>query len=177
MRKTAGFLKFFVTFAIVVGILGVLLLLVAEGYLLAAGNLSAMSGAITISGTGITPETIDAMKPFLLIAIGLTLVALIFSIMGGFKTRKALAECQEERPFSQLCIDNIKASARLDIISGIIGIVSTVILTVAASSITLNGTSVKDTTATVHLGFILNAVQKYLLYHIACYGQSLENKQ
>ncbi|MBQ9424856.1 MAG: hypothetical protein IJU42_02825 [Erysipelotrichaceae bacterium] len=177
MKKTAGFLKFFTTVALVFEIASAVLLGVVVVALLMAGSFSALAekgGIITVSGGTMTPEEMDALKPIVLAALGLSLAALIMTIIGTQKTRTALGECKEERPFSEKCVKALKTSARMDIIGGIFGIVTAIALSLMASSVTVNGASVGKTSSNMSLTWLFYAVLKYLLYHIASYGHSLE---
>ncbi|MBQ2657585.1 MAG: hypothetical protein IJF87_03320 [Erysipelotrichaceae bacterium] len=177
MKKTAGFLKFCFTVAMVVEIATAVILGIVVVALLMAGSFSALAakgGIITVSGTNMTPEEMDALKPIALAALGLSLAALILAIIGTLKTRTALGECKEERPFSQKCVDALKTSARMDIIGGILGIVTAIVLALMASSVTVNGASVGKTSSNISMTWLFYAALKYLLYHIANYGHSLE---
>lgn len=178
MRKTAGFLKFCCTVILVFEAIMALILAFADGILLVTGSLSELAekagSAISIQGANITPEQLDAFKPFILIALTLALVSLVLIIIGTLKTRTAFAECKEERPFSQKCVDALKVSARMEILSGLVGIASACVLTFMAANLKINGTSSGSSTITVSLTFVIYAVGKYLLYHIAKYGNSLE---
>ncbi len=180
MKKTAGILKFCCTLALVLEILMAVMVAFIEVALLMAGSfseLAAKSGAITIDGGTMTPAEMDALKPFLLIALAFSLVALVLAIVGTVKTRTALGECKEERPFSEKCVNAVRASARLEIIGGIVGIVSSIVLSLMGSSLTVNGTHLGKSSTTLSLSFLFYAVEKYLLYHIAEYGHGLETKQ
>ena len=181
MKKTAGFLKFCTTVVVVLEVLVTVVLAIVEGALLMAGSFSSLAAksgsAITIKGGTMTPAELDALKPVVLIAIGIALVSAILALLGTLKTRTALGECKLERPFSAKCADNIKASARFEIIGGIVGIIGAIVLAFMSSSLTVNGVSVGGTMCTVNLAFLFYAVEKYLLYHIAEYGHSLETDQ
>ena len=122
MKKTAGFLKFCYTIALVFEMAAAVLLGIITVALLMAGSFSALAtqgSVITVSGGTMTPEEMDALKPIVLAALGLSLAALILAIFGTQKTRTALGECKEERPFSEKCVKALKTSARMDIIGGI----------------------------------------------------------
>lgn len=177
MKKTAGFLKFCYTIGLIFEILAAVLVAIVEVILLMAGSFSSLAektGAITVSGGTLTPAEMDALKPIVLIAIACALAGVIMAIIGTLKTRTALSECKVERPFSQTCVDALKASARMDIIGGIFGIVTAIVLALMASSLTINGTSVGKSSTTMSLTWLFYAAMKYLLYHIAKYGHSLE---
>ncbi len=180
MRKTAGFLKVCETIMLVLEILVAVILAVTEVLLLVMGSFSAIAAkagsAITISGGNLTPAELDSIKPFIMIAICFALVSVVLAIIGTIKTRKALDECREERPFSDESVSNILSAARIEIIGGIFGIISSLVLTFMAAGITINGTSVANSSTSLNLTFIFHAVEKYLLYHIADYGRSLENR-
>ena len=180
MRKTAGLLKFCCTFALVFEIIGAIMLVIAEAFLLFAGkfsDLAAKAGdAITVEGNGLTPEQMDALKPIILIVIALGLLSLAFAIFGTLKTRTALQECREERPFSKTCVDAIKASARLEIIGGIIGIVGSIVVSFMSAPVKILGTNLSSSMSSWNLSFLFYACEKYLLYHIAEYGHSLEKR-
>lgn len=179
MRKTAGILKGCCTFAIVIACLALVLLVIAEAALLMAGSFSSLAekagNALVINGGTLTPEELDAFKPILLIVLGLGIVTIVLAILGAIKTRTALNECKEERPFSQKSVDAIKNSARLQILGGIIGIVGTILIAVMASGLTINGRPVASSSGSFNLSFLFYAIEKYLLFHIAEYGHSLEN--
>ena len=180
MKKTAGILKFCCTVVLVLEILITVILVLALGAILLAGNfsdLAAKTGAITINGGTMTPAEMDTLKPIVLIALASGLVALVFTIMGTVKTRTALGECKEERPFSEKCVNAIKASARLEIVGGIVGIVSSIVLAVMGSSLTVNGTPVGRSSTTLSLTFLFYALEKYLLFHVAKYGHGLETNE
>ena len=178
MRKTAGFLKMCCTFVIV--LLVIVAVTLAAGFAVIAlspsfSELAAKAGnAITIEGGNLTPAEMDALKPVILGVMGVALVGLVLFIMGTLKTRTALNECKEERPFSRKCAESLKASARLEIIAGLVGIAASLIMNFMAGRLTFGGTPAGSTTVTYSLSFVFYAAEKYLLYHVACYGHSLE---
>lgn len=178
MKKTAGILKFISTIALILEIVGAVLLALIMVFLLVAGSFSDLAAkensAITIEGGTMTPAELDALKPIILIALATALVSVIFTMIGTIKTRTALGECKEERPFSKRCVDALKASARIEVIGGLFGIVTAIVLSLMASALTVNGTPVGKTSTTASLTFLFYAVQKYLLFHVAQYGHSLE---
>ena len=177
MKKTAGILKFCYTLGLVIEIAVAVVLAVTEVALLLAGSFSSLAekgSVITVDGGTLKPEEMDALKPIVLVAIGLSLAAVILAIIGTLKTRTALSECKKERPFSEKCVNALKMSARMDIFGGIFGIVTALVLSLMASAITVNGSSVGKTSSTVSLTWLFYAALKYLLYHIADYGHSLE---
>ena len=178
MRKTAGFLKVCYTIVLVFEVLAAILCAGLEVFLLAVGNLSDLAAkagsAITISGGTMTPAEMDALKPVMVAAIGIAVVGIILAILGTIKTRKALGEIKEERPFSEEATKSIKAAANLGIAGGVVGIIGAVVFAVMAKNLTVNGSSVSSTTLSMNLTFIIDAVEKYMFYHIAKYGQGLE---
>lgn len=178
MKRTAGILKAFATIAMILVIVMLVILVIAEAALLIAGPFSSLAektgSAITIEGGTMTPAELDALKPIIMIAVAAGIAALIFTIMGIQKTRKALAECKEERPFSAVCVKAVRDSARLEIIGGIVGIIASIILSLMVKSLTVNGTPVGRSSASLNLTFLVYAIQKYLLFHVAEYGHSLE---
>lgn len=178
MRKTAGFLK---TCCTIVLALLVIATLVVAGVLVVvamAGSFSElaakMGNVITISGGSMTPAEMDALKPVILGVMAAAIIALILAILGTLKTRDALTECKEERPFSQKCADSLKAAARFEVIGGVAGIVCSVVLSFMASKLTVNGSPLSSGSTSFSLSFIFNAVMKYLAYHVVDYGHSLE---
>ncbi|MBQ6477811.1 MAG: hypothetical protein IJI44_00430 [Erysipelotrichaceae bacterium] len=178
MKKTAGILKFLSTLAMVLEVIGLLAVAAVVVTLLVAGNFSDLAAQsnspITVNGGTMTPAEMDALKPIILIAMAFALASLVFTFIGTLKTRTALGECKEERPFSEKCVNAVKLSARMEIIGGLVGIVSSIVLALMASSLTVNGTSVGSTSTRLSLTFLFYALEKYLLYHIAKYGHSLE---
>ena len=178
MKTTAGILKFCYTLGLIFEILVALLLAVVEGFLLMSGSFSELAAKdgspITVNGGTMTPEEMDALKPIILVTIGIALVAVILALIGTLKTRTALGECKKERPFSEKCVNALRTSARMDIIGGIVGIVAALVLAMMASALTVNGTPVGKTSGHASLTFLFYALLKYLLYHIARYGHSLE---
>ncbi len=178
MRKTAGILKFCCTLALVLEVLAAIFVAVGLIALAMAGSFSSLAAKtdspITITGGTLTPEEMDALKPFVMIALASAVLGLLFTIIGTMKTRTALGECKQERPFSEKCVKAIKASARMEIIGGLAGIASSVILMLLASSLTVNGISAGKSSGSMSLTFLFYAVLKYLLYHIANYGHTLE---
>ena len=180
MKKTAGILKFCYTIVLALEILVTVIVAITEVALLFAGNLSdhmSGEGGITVSGGTMTPAEVDALKPIVLIALAIAIVSLIFTILSTLNAKKALAECKEERPFSEKCVKALKASANLEIIGGVISIVSSIILAVMGSSLTVNGTSIGKSSTTLSLSFLFYALMKYMLYHVAEYGHSLETNE
>lgn len=181
MKRTAGFLKFFATVVVITEIIVAVILAIAEVALLVAGSFSSLAektgSAITVKGGTMTPAEMDALKPIVLIGIGIALLSVILALLGTLKTRKALGECKLERPFSAVCASSVKASARYEILSGIVGIVGAIVLSLMSSSLKVNGVPIGGTMSTVNLAFLFYAVEKYLLYHIAEYGHSLETDQ
>ncbi|MBQ9036954.1 MAG: hypothetical protein IJ115_05850 [Erysipelotrichaceae bacterium] len=180
MRKTAGFLRVLCSIALVFEVLACVILVGVEVFLAFIGNFSDIAAktgnAITISGGTMTPAEMDAIKPIIMIVIALSLVTVVFAIIGTVKTRVALSECKEERPFSDKCVAALLSAARLQIIGGLIGIVGTVVLQTMASKLTVNGTPIGSSATSFNLTFLVNAVEIYLLYHIAKYGNSLEKR-
>ncbi len=180
MRKTAGFLKFVCTVSLVFEVLVGIILAICFIALLLAGSFSELAAkagdAITISGGTMTPAEMDALKPVIMIALGSSLVAVVLAILGTVKTKSALSEVKDERPFSDKCVESIKSAARIEVIGGIFGIVGALVFSVMASKLTVNGTPVGTTSASLNLTFIIQAVQKYMYFHVAKYGQSLENR-
>ena len=180
MRKTAGFLRFGCTLIVIFEIIAVAFLAITEVALLVMGNFSDLAAktgnAITINGGTMTPAEMDALKPAVLVAMGIALAAVIFALLGTLKTRTVLSECREERPFSQKSVNSLKASARLEILGGLIGIIGSIVLYVMASKLTVNGVTVGRSMMTTNLTFLIYAVEKYLLYHVAEYGHSLEKR-
>ncbi len=179
MRKTAGFLKACCTFVLVLEIVAIVMLAIAGGFLAFTGKfseLAAKSDAITVEGNSLTPEQMDALKPVILAVIAIGLLVLVLTLLGTLKTRTALEECKEERPFSSKCVDAIKASARFEIIGGLVGIIGGIVLSFMSAPIKVLGTSVSSRMSSLNLSFLFYACEKYLLYHVAEYGHSLENK-
>ena len=177
MKKTAGILKFCYTVGLVLEVLVTVIIAITEVALLLSGNLSdhmSGEGGITVSGGTLTPAELDSFKPVVLIALGFAIVSLVFTILSILKAKKALAECKEERPFSEKSVKAIKASANLEIIGGVISIISSIILAVMGSSLTVNGTPIGKSSTTLSLSFLFYALMKYMLYHVAEYGHSLE---
>ena len=181
MKKTAGFLKACATFVVIIEILAAVIVAIAGVALLMAGSFSSLAertgNAITVNGGTMTPAEMDALKPVVLLGVALALVTIVMALLGTLKVRKALNECKLERPFSTVCAESVKASARFEIIGGIVGIIGGVILATMASSLKVNGASMGSTSISFNLGFLFYAVEKYLLYHIAEYGHSLETNQ
>ena len=180
MKKTAGFLKFACSltmfFEVIVGIFVAFVF----GVILLIKDFSQFSdktgGAITVSGEALTPEQLAALKPNLLVAFGFALAAIVFAFLGTSKFRKALTECKKETPFSDASVQAIKASARYEVIGGIVGIIGALVSSVMGSGIQINGNSLVSSMNTIHLSFLVYACEKYLLYHIARYGNSLEKR-
>ena len=180
MKKTAGFLRLLETISLVFQIIGTALLALVAVFLAFAGKLSEIAAKydniITISGSAVSPAELDALKPFLLAAIGIGIISLLFTILGTIKLRKVYAECKDEQPFSDECVDNLHGAARLQLIGGAFGIVSSIIMLLWGGSLTVNGSSISSSGITIELNFIVKAVTLYLLYHIAAYGRTLENR-
>lgn len=178
MRKTAGFLKVCCTIVMVFMVIAAMALtagLVVIALSASFSELAAQSGnAITISGGEMTPAEMDALKPVILGVLAAGLIGVILSILGALKTRAALTECKEERPFSQKCIDSFKSAARYEVIAGLVGIASSLVMSFMASNLTVAGTKLGGSTTTFSLTFVLYAVMKYLAYHVASYGHTLE---
>lgn len=181
MKKTAGFMKFCFTLALVLEVLTAIVLVIATIALLMMGSFSSLAemtnSPITIDGGTMTPAEMDALKPVLLAALGFSVAALILTIIGTIKTRQALNEVKEERPFSEKCVKALKASARMEVLGGIVGIISSVVMMMMASSLSVNGSPIGKTTSSASFTFLFYAVQKYLLYHVAQYGHSLETNR
>ena len=183
MKKTAGFLKFFATLAIILLVLALVACVLGEGVLLTSGDLSSLQGSvegfITINSTEEIPFTVaqlNELKPALLFAVAFAAIILLLSLLSMIKIRKVLGECKEETPFSEVSCRNLKGAARLEIIAGIIGIIATIVSTfLLRLDVTINGKTLTDTTINLNLSFIFTAVFLYLLYHVAQYGKSLEN--
>ena len=94
MKKTAGILKFCYTLGLVIEIVVAVVLAVTEVALLLAGSFSSLAekgSVITVDGGTLKPEEMDALKPIVLVAIGLSLAAVILAIIGTLKTRTALS--------------------------------------------------------------------------------------
>ena len=180
MKRTAGFLKFLCTFTLVFEAIAAVSMLIAACALLFMGNFSELTNVpgnmITVDSTNLTPEQLDAMKPVMLVTVVFFLASILLALYGTLKTRTALDECKNERPFSQLCVDSLKTSARMEIISGIVGILASIVISVVSAPIRVNGASVGSSMGTLNLTWLLYAVEKYLLYHVAEYGRSLENR-
>jgi hypothetical protein len=179
MKKIAGILKICCTFVLIVEIIALAMVAFTAGALALAGSFSGLAAKegspFTISVENMTPAEMDEMKPVVLIALALVIVSLVLVVIGTLKTRTALNECRKERPFSEKCMNAVKISARMEVISGLFGIVSSLFLGMAASSLKINGSSIGGTSSsTASLTFVIYALQKYLLYHIARYGHSLE---
>ena len=178
MAKTAGFLKFIETVGLVFEVIAAIFLAFLEVFFAVIGNFSDIAAktgnAITISGGTMTPAEMDAFKPAVMVVIAIGLVSVIFGIIGTLKTRKTLKEIQEMRPFSPEAVKSIKTAAQVEIIGGIAGIIGSLILTFMVSNLTVNGTSLGNTSVTMNLTFIIDAVQKYMFYHIMNYGNQLE---
>lgn len=180
MRKTAGFLKFGCTLIVVLEVFVAIVFAILLGALLFVGSFSELAAktgnAITVDGGTMTPAEMDALKPVILVAIAIGLAAIIFALLGTLKTRTVLGECKAERPFSQKSVDSLKASARLEIIGGLIGIIGSFVMYAMASNLKVNGVTVGRSMASTNLTFLIYAVEKYLLYHVAEYGHSLEKR-
>ncbi len=178
MKKTAGILKFCCTLALVLEVLIAVIVAVGVVALLMAGSFSNLAAKtdspITISSETMTPAEMDALKPIVMIALALALLSLLLTIVGTMKTRTVLSECKQERPFSEKCVKALKTSARMEIVGGLVSIAGSVIMMLAASSLTVNGTPVGRSSSTVSLTFLFYALLKYLFYHIAEYGHTLE---
>lgn len=178
MRKTAGFLRGCCTFAIVLAGFGTVMMAIGFVAIAFAGSFSELAAkadsAITISGGTMTPAEMDALKPVILGALGASLASMVLTIFGAVKTRDALTECREERPFSQKCADSLKTSARIEIIAGLVGIAVAAVLSFMAANLTVNGAKLGGSGGTFSLSFIFYAVLKYLFYHIVSYGHTLE---
>ena len=181
MKKSAGFLKFLETIALVFEIIAIIILVLVIVFLLISGGVSGLAekvkGAVTISGVDITAKDLETVTPIVLGALVSGVVSLLFAILGTFKTHKVLDECKNERPFSDVSVNNLKAAARLELIGGIVGVICTVALNIAAGGIRLNGASISNSAASIELGFIITAAVKYLLYHVAEYGNLLEGRE
>jgi len=180
MRKTAGFLKFGCTLAVILIAFVAIVLAFLLGTLLFIGSFSELAAktgnAITVNGGSMTPAEMDALKPVVIIGIGIALAAAVFALLGTMKLRTVLGECKEERPFSQKSVNSLRSSARLEILGGLIGIIGSIVMYVMASNLKVNGVTVGRSMMTFNLSFLIYAVGKYLLYHIAEYGHSLENR-
>ena len=180
MKKTAGFLKFCCTFAMVFLVFGIVILALTGGFLIAVGSLSELAGkagkAITIDAGTLTPAELDALKPVVLIALCFALVSVVLALIGTINTRKALKECQKETPFSDISVNSLLTSARMEIIAGVIGIIGGFVVSFMASKLTVNGSPIGSSMSTINLSFVFYAVMKYLLYHIAEYGRKLERR-
>lgn len=180
MRKTAGFLRVWCSIALVFEVLACVILVGIEVFFAFIGNFSDIAAktgeAITISGGTMTPAEMDALKPVIMGVIAAGIVAVVFAIIGTLKIRVALAECKEERPFSDKSVAALLSAARIQIIGGLVGIVGTVVLQIMASKLTVNGTPIGSSATSFSLTFLFNAVEIYLFYHIAKYGNSLENR-
>ncbi len=182
MRKTAGFLKVICIIAIVFEVIAIVCVAVALAAVAFVGDFSAIAektgGAITISSTGttLTPAEMDALKPVILVALGIALLTLIFAFLGTKKEKNVLAECQAERPFSAKSVSDLKGAARLELIGGFVGVAGAVVMMFMGKNLQVNGTSVGNSSLSLNLSFLIYAVQKYLLYHVAEYGHSLENR-
>ena len=179
MRRSAGFLKFLASVALFFEVVCTVILIAVEAILVMAGKFSELaekSGAITVSGGTMTPEEMDALKPVVLAVIAFGIIALLLAALGTLKTRQALEEIKSERPFSDKAIDSIRAAARLEVIGGIVGILGSIVLSTMASQLKINGASAGQSSMTFHLSFVILAAEKYMFYHVAKYGQSLEMK-
>lgn len=178
MKRTAGFLKLCCTIGLVFEVIIAVMIAFADGIILAAGKLSELAAkapeAISIQGGSLTPQEMDALKPFILIALTAVLLSLILTIVGTLKTRAALGECKEERPFSQKCVNSLKISARMELFAGLVAIIGSGVLAFMASNLKVNGVAMGSSSVTVSLSFLIYAALKYLLYHVAEYGNSLE---
>lgn len=178
MRKTAGFLKICCTIALVFLVIGAMAVTAGLVVIAVAGSFSELAAkagnAITISGGNLTPAEMDALKPVILGIMAAALIAVILAILGTLRTRDALNECKEERPFSQKCADSLKSAARYEVLGGVVGIVSAIIMSFMTANLTVNGTSLGSSSTTFSLTFVLYAVMKYLAYHVVNYGHSLE---
>ncbi|MCR4632916.1 MAG: hypothetical protein K5648_02190 [Erysipelotrichaceae bacterium] len=181
MKKTAGFLKFACSLTMFFEVIAGIFVAFVFGVILLIKDFSQFSdktgGAITFSGETLTPEQLNALKPNLLVAFGFSLAAIILAFLGTSKFRKALSECKKETPFSKTSVEAIKASARYEVIGGIVGIIGGIVTYIMGSGIQINGNSIVSSMNTIHLSFLIYACQKYLLYHIAQYGHSLEKQQ
>lgn len=181
MKKTAGILKVFWTIGIVLEILMIIVLGAVGAMVLSVGSFSQIAessgGAITLSTGGeISAAELDALKPLILVAILVALVGMIFGLLGSLTTRKAISEVKEERPFSQTSIDAIKRGGKLEIVGGIVGFISSLMLYFWAASLTIGGVSIGSTSFSYNFTFVLRAVELYMLYYVAVYGKSLEDK-
>lgn len=180
MRRTAGFLKFASTVVIIFEVLAALAFGGAGIALLFMGSFSNIANStgisITISGTSMSLAEMDAKKTIILVAFGIAFLALVLTIIGTVKTRKAYSECKEERPFSDECVNSLLSAARLEIIGGLVGIIGSLIISFATGNLAVNGANIGSTISSLNLTFIFYAVQKYLFYHVANYGRKLENR-
>lgn len=180
MKRTAGILKVIFTILWVLEMVAAILIAGVAILMILAGSFSDLAAktgnAVTIT-SGASPAELDAAKPLVVGALFLSVVTLVFAIIGTAKTRKVLSECKEERPFSRVSVDSLKTSARMEVIGGVVGVVGAIVLSLMASGLVINGSPVAKSSTTVNLSFLIYAVMKYLLYHVAEYGHSLENKQ
>ena len=180
MKKTAGILKFICSFTLVIEIMAAVFTGFGTVALLMVGSFSELAAkadnAVKVEASGLTPAEMDALKPVIIGALVLAFVAVIFALLGTLQTRKVLTECQNETPFSSTSVNSLKASARLDIIGGIVGIVGAAVLTFMASKVKVNGTSVGSSSGSLNLSFLIYALIKYHLCHVAEYGHRLENR-
>jgi hypothetical protein len=178
MRKTAGFLKACCTIVLVLLVIAAMVVTGVLVMVAMAGSFSELASktgnVITISGGSMTPAEMDALKPVMLGVMAAALVALVLAILGTLKTRDALTECKEERPFSRKCADSLKSAARFEVLGGVAGIICTVVLSFMAANLTVNGSPISSGSTTFSLSFVFNAVMKYLAYHVVNYGHSLE---
>ncbi len=181
MKKTAGILKFLSSIVLFVEALGGILVAFAAAAILFIKDYSKFTdktgSIIQVQGQTLTPEQIATLKPVILVALAFALATIVFAFLGTSKFRKALKECRNETPFSSTSVKAIKASARYEVIGGIVGIIGSIVLSLLGSGIQLNGTSLVSSMNTFHLSFLIYALEKYLLFHIAEYGHSLEKAQ
>ena len=179
MKKTAGFLKFLCTLGLIFEVIAIAFLALALGALIVVGSFSELAAkaqeAISISGN-LTPAEMDALKPFIIVALATALISVVFAFLGTKKEKAYYTECTKEHPFSEKSVDSLMACARLELIGGIVGVIGSVVLFVMGQNLKINGASVGNTSLSLNLTFLIYAVQKYFHYHVADYGHSLENR-
>lgn len=180
MKKHASILKVIYTIAMVIVIIGIVACVLGLVAVLVAGDFSDVAarthGFITLEGGDPSPAELNALKPVILVALVYGVVILVLTLLGIKKIINVLAECKMETPFTEVSCRNLKGAARLELITGIVGIVGSVILGFMGSSLTFNGTPVSDSTFTLNLTFLIYACALYLLYHVAEHGRKLEEK-
>ena len=123
-----------------------------------------------------SPAELNALKPVVLFALVYGIIVLVLTVLGIKKILKVFAECKKETPFTEVSCRSLKGAARLELITGIVGIVGSVILSFMGSKLTFNGTPVSDSTFTLNQTFLIYACALYLLYHVAEHGRKLEEK-